>query len=312
MKLTISYVFISFMVLCAQPKEGIEFKVNTISGVILDNITSKPLMDVEVDIFTGNNILKHSTLTDENGFYTENIVGYLWKPKIKFSMHNYQTSNFRIDPNQLDSSNNIIVNYEIVPVPENQRIPDLEKSTITKRAEIFFINGNVFYYMTTENSAERITIRSAIALESKPGFIIMKVNDVFYDVARCYVPQEGRYENLSYILKSLISEPIFQNSRNPIFLDDELLSPSIIYGTVLNLSNGQPVMGAEIILSEPFKRRISDENGQYAFQVQEPGSYLISINPPPRYSNSSVSIPKINMRYGKGGWHKTNFYVEPW
>ena len=93
MKYVISYAFMFFFVLHAQPKEGIEFKVNTISGVVLDSITSKPLMDVEVDIYTGNNVLKHSTITDENGFYTELIVGYLWKPKISFSMHNYQKRN---------------------------------------------------------------------------------------------------------------------------------------------------------------------------------------------------------------------------
>lgn len=312
MKSVISYAFMFFIVLHAQPKEGIEFKVNTISGVVLDSITSKPLMDVEVDIYTGNNVLKHSTITDENGFYTELIVGYLWKPKISFSMHNYQKKKFRLDPTKLDSSGNMIINTSIIQVPDNQKIPDLEKSTITKRAEIFFIKGNIFYFMDSKNTAERITIKSAVALETKPGFIIMKVNDILYDVARCYVPQEGRYENLSFILKSLLTEPVFENSNNPIFLDDHLLSPSIIYGTVINLSSGEPVMGAEIILSEPFKRRITDERGQYAFQIKNPGSYILSINPPPRYSNSSVSVPEINMRYGKGGWHQTNFYVVPW
>ena len=79
-------------------------------------------MDVNIDIYTGNNILKHSTTTDENGFYTELIVGYLWKPKIRFSMHNYQKKQFRLDPEDLDSSLNMTASTFMVPVPENKRI----------------------------------------------------------------------------------------------------------------------------------------------------------------------------------------------
>ena len=41
----------------------------------------------------------------------------------------------------------------------------------------------------------------------------MKVNDTHYDVARCYVPQEGKYENLSFIMKSLLADPIFEKSK---------------------------------------------------------------------------------------------------
>ena len=52
----------------------------------------------------------------------------------------------------------------------------------------------------------------------------MKVNDTHYDVARCYVPQEGKYENLSFIMKSLLSDPIFENSKNPLYLDQNFWS----------------------------------------------------------------------------------------
>ena len=60
-------------VLSAQPKEGIEFKVNTISGYVIDSTTSEPMMDVDIDIYTGNNVLKHSTITDEYGFYSKTV-----------------------------------------------------------------------------------------------------------------------------------------------------------------------------------------------------------------------------------------------
>ncbi len=311
MKRFVFYISIFSLYLHAQPKEGIEFKVNTISGIVIDSVTSKPLMDVNIDIYTGNNILKHSTTTDENGFYTELIVGYLWKPKIRFSMHNYQKKQFRLDPEDLDSSLNMTASTFIVPVPENRRIPDLDRSTITKRAETFFIKGNVFYYLTNKNKADRIIIKSSEAIENTPGFISIKVNDKTYDVEKCYVPQKGRYENLSYILRSLLQEPIFTISKNPLFLSDDMIQPSMIFGTIINIFTGEPVMGAEIILDKPFQRRISDENGKYAFQVNQPGSYHLSINPPPDYQNAIITKPEIIMEYGKGGWYKSNFYVRP-
>ena len=41
-------------ILSGQPKEGIEFKVNTISGFVIDSITSEPVMDVNIDIYNLN------------------------------------------------------------------------------------------------------------------------------------------------------------------------------------------------------------------------------------------------------------------
>ncbi len=158
---------------------------------MIDSLTSLPIMDVNVDIYTGNGVLKHSTITDEYGYYEKPIVGYLWKPKVKFSLHNYYKKLFRLDPSLLDSNLDLSVNAMIVPVPEEKRIPDLKKSTITNRAETFFIIGNVFYYLVNETEANRIIIKTAKALETSPGFVLMKINDEHYDIARCYVPQEG-------------------------------------------------------------------------------------------------------------------------
>ena len=203
------------------------------------------------------------------------------------------------------------VNALIIPVPENKRIPDLEESTITNRAETFFIEGNIFYNLINTMHADRIIIKEAQALETSPGFILMNVNGAHYDVARCYVPQEGRYENLSFIMKSLLSDSLFKKSGNPLFLEEKLLKPSIIYGSVIDISNGDQVTGAEIIISKPYKRRLSDENGKFAFQVSEPGSYFITMNPPPDYREIYFSKPEIKMKYGRGGWYKTNFYVTP-
>lgn len=295
----------------AQPKEGIEFKVNTITGYVIDSTTSKPVMDVNIDIYTGNGVLKHSTITDEYGYYERPIVGYLWKPKIRFTLHNYYKKIFRLDPAGLDSILNINVNALIVPVPEEKRIPDLEKSTITNRAETFFIKGNVFYNLVDGSLADRIIISTAKAIETKPDFILMEVNGEHYDVARCYVPQEGKYENLSFIMRSMFDEPIFENSGNPIFLNEDLLEPTIIYGSIIDISTGDPILGAEVILSEPYKRRISNENGRYAFQVTDPGRYHVTMNPPPDYKKVSIAKPEIIIKYGRGGWFKSDFYVHP-
>jgi len=311
MKACFFIITLSLTNLFAQPKEGIEFKLNTISGYVIDSLSSKPIMDVNVDIYTGSGVLKHSTITDEFGYYERPIVGYLWKPKVKFSLHNYYKKVLRLDPDKLDSNLNISVNVMMLPVPEEKRIPDLTKSTITNRAETFFIIGNVFYYLTSQNNADRIIIKTAEALETAPGFIIMKVNDTHYDVARCYVPQEGKYENLSFIMKSLLADPIFEKSKHPLYLDQGLLEPSVIYGYVMNILTGDPVMGAEIIITEPFKRRISDENGKFAFHINDSGRYDIIMNPPPRFERVTFSRPEIIIDQGRGGWFKSNFYVRP-
>jgi len=311
MKACFFIITLSLTNLFAQPKEGVEFKLNTISGYVIDSLSSKPIMDVNVDIYTGSGVLKHSTITDEFGYYERPIVGYLWKPKVKFSLHNYYKKVLRLDPDKLDSNLNISVNVMMLPVPEEKRIPDLTKSTITNRAETFFIIGNVFYYLTNQNNADRIIIKTAEALETAPGFIIMKVNDTHYDVARCYVPQEGKYENLSFIMKSLLADPIFEKSKHPLYLDQGLLEPSVIYGYVMNILTGDPVMGAEIIITEPFKRRISDENGKFAFHINDSGRYDIIMNPPPRFERVTFARPEIIIDQGRGGWFKSNFYVRP-
>ncbi len=311
MKACFFIITLSLTNLFAQPKEGVEFKLNTISGYVIDSLSSKPIMDVNVDIYTGSGVLKHSTITDEFGYYERPIVGYLWKPKVKFSLHNYYKKVLRLDPDKLDSNLNMSVNVMMLPVPEEKRIPDLTKSTITNRAETFFIIGNVFYYLTNQNNADRIIIKTAEALETAPGFIIMKVNDTHYDVARCYVPQEGKYENLSFIMKSLLADPIFEKSKHPLYLDQGLLEPSVIYGYVMNILTGDPVMGAEIIITEPFKRRISDENGKFAFHINDSGRYDIIMNPPPRFERVTFARPEIIIDQGRGGWFKSNFYVRP-
>ena len=238
-------------------------------------------------------------------------VGYVWKPKIRFSIKNYQTKTLNLKPDDLDTLNNMVIGQIVTPVPDEQMIPELSQSSAKTRAKIFFIKGNVFYNLKNSSNAERVIIQSSDAIESRPGFIIMNINGKMYDPARCYVPQEGRYENLSYILRSLLRDPIFEHSGHPKYLPEKLLEPSVIYGTVINIKTGKSVMGAELILSEPFKRRISDEHGRYAFQVDQPGTYQIHVEPPLGYRDSNFGTAQILVKYGRGGWFRSNQYVEP-
>ena len=305
--------FISLFIVSAfgQPKEQIEFQLNTISGVVLNSTDATPVIQLKVEVLSGNNLTKDSTLTDDNGYFIMENVGYVWKPKIRFSIKNFETKTLNLKTDDLDTLNNMVIGQVVTPVPNEQLIPELTKSTVKTRAEIFFIKGNVFYNLKNSSHAERIIIQSSNAIESRPGYIIMNINDKMFDPARCYVPQEGRYENLAYILRSLLQERIFEHSGHPRYLPEKLLKPSVIYGTVINIKTGKPVMGAELMLSEPFKRRISDEHGKFAFQVDQPGTYRILMHPPLGYKASNFGDAQILIKYGRGGWYRSNQYVEP-
>ena len=302
-----SLLVLSFIM--SQPKEQIEFQLNTISGVIFNAADSTPLMDLKVEILAGNNILKDSTFTDENGYYRMENVGFLWKPKMRFSLQNFQTKLYKLDPEKLDSLNDMLIGEVVFPVPDEDQIPELKRSTIKSRAEMFFIKHNVFYNLKDNQSAERIVIDTCIAIETDPGFIVIKINDIIYDVARCYVPQEGKYENLSYILKSLLTEPIFEKSGNPKFLPDRLLEPNVLFGSIIDFKSGKTIMGTEVYIPALRQRRISDEDGKFAFTIDKPGIYEILLDPLDNKTSKKMGKSYIIIKTNKGGWYKSNQYL---
>jgi len=306
----VSIVILLFIYLLnGQPKEQVEFQLNTISGVVFNAFDSTPLMDLKVEILAGNNVLKDSTYTDENGYYRIENVGFLWKPKMRFTLQNFQTKTFKLDPEKLDSLNNMLIGETVSPVPSENQIPDLKRSTITTRAETFFIKGNVFYNLKNNNQAERILIKTCEAIQSDPGFIILKINDRMYDVARCYVPQEGKYENLSFILKSLLKDPIFKNSKNPKYLPDNLLEPNVLFGTVIDYKTGETIKGTEVFIPSLRQRRISDEEGKFAFTIDKPGVYEILLNHIESNSSKKLGKSYIIIKTNRGGWFKSNQYL---
>jgi len=302
------------MTLSAQPKETVEFQLNTISGQVLNILHQTPVKNLKVDLLSGNNLLKKSSITDENGNFNIVYVGYVWKPKILLVSRDYHSLTMKLSPDELDSLNNITIHPMMTPIPDDQRIPNIRKKDIESRAESFFIKGSVFYYLSIINdyfSAERIIIKSKNAIKVDTGFIILKINGVYYSSERCYVPQLGKYENLSYIMDNYFPAPVFGPSGLPQYLDENLLQPTMIYGTVYNAKTQKIVPGAEVSIAGTSKWRITDELGKYAFQINEPGSYQLIVNPPFGYSSSQTGITEILVKSARGGWYNSNHYLNP-
>ena len=189
--------------LSAQPKETVEFQLNTISGQVLNILHQTPVENLKVELLSGNNLLKKSSITDENGNFNIVYVGYVWKPKILLVARDYHSLTMKLSPDELDSLNNITIHPMMTPIPDDQRIPNIRKKDIESRAESFFVKGSVFYYLSIINdyfSAERIIIKSKKVIKVDTGLIILKINGVYYSPERCYVPQLCKYENLSYMM----------------------------------------------------------------------------------------------------------------
>ena len=300
--------------LSAQPKETIEFQLNTISGQVLNSLHQTPVKNLKVDLLSGNNLLKKSSITDENGNFNIVYVGYVWKPKVLLVARDYHSLTMKLSPDELDSLNNITIHPMITPIPDDQRIPNIRKKDIESRAESFFVKGSVFYHLSIINdyfSAERIIIKSKKAIKVDTGFIILKINGVYYSPERCYVPQLGKYENLSYMMDDYFPEPVFGPSGLPQYLDENLLQPTMIYGTVFDARTQHIVPGAEVSIAGTSKWRITDELGKYAFQINESGSYQVIVNPPFGYSSSQTGITEILVKSARGGWYHSNHYLNP-
>jgi len=301
-------------ILSAQPKETIEFQLNTISGQVLNSLHQTPVNNLKVELLSGNNLLKGSSITDENGNFIMENVGYVWKPKILLVARDYHELTMKLNAYELDSLNNISIHPMMTPIPDDQRIPYLEKTAIESRSESFFVKGSVFYYLSIINdyfSAERIIIKSKKVINDGTGFIILTINEVDYSPERCYVPQMGKYENLSYIMDDYFPEPIFGPSGLPQYLDENLLQPTMIYGTVYDAKTQKIVPGAEVSIAGSSKWRITDELGKYAFQINEPGSYQVIVNPPFGFSSSQTGITEILVKSARGGWYHSNHYLNP-
>ena len=306
-------LFIYSNSLC-QPKEEIEFELNTISGYILDNVNTSPIIDIKVEVLSGNNLVKDSTFSDENGFYSIENVGYVWKPKIRFSHRDYRPHSDKLLPTFLDSNNNVYHDAILTSIPNNQKIKSVPKSSLVGRAESFFTAGNNFYHLSKiddQIESEQIIIKSMKAIENKDGYLLINVNDQFYDPVRCYVPQIKKYENLASIMSGYFKKPYFKNSKLPKFLPNNLLRPSIIYGTVFNFSTKEPIAGAEVRILNSSKRRITAKDGKFAFEVDKIGTYQILVEAPMSLGLFQQGKTEILVNNSHGGWFLSHQYLKP-
>ena len=178
------FIFILFTSthLLAQPKDAIEFQLNTISGFLTHSLNNEFIENAKIEIVSGNGIVKDSTFTDSEGKFSISDVGFMWKPKLRISSRDFLPSSISLKMSQLDEKNNILIHQKLVPISENQKIPILAQNAIEERAQVFFIKGNVFYYLSTKNnvhSAERIIIQTKKATDNGNGIIVLNINGTY-------------------------------------------------------------------------------------------------------------------------------------
>ena len=59
-----------------------------------------------------------------------------------------------------------------------------------------------------------------------------------------------------------------------------------------------------------YKRRVSDQNGEFAFTINSPATYELEVRTPKNLKQNRIGKSYIVVQYGKGGWYKSNFYLK--
>ena len=121
---------------------------------------------------------------------------------------------------------------------------------ILNKTKAYFKKGHIVYEAKLKSSGhydfERIIIKStSFNLDSK-RFITIDINDsININPSKCFVPSEGRYENLGIIQKNYISNPL-ELDNLPRYLPNDKLDNSLIFGTVRDYATRMPIFGAEV------------------------------------------------------------------
>ena len=313
----LTHTLLLLSILAAQPKDRIEFQVNICTGILTDALDDNPIYAIKVEILSGSDKLKDSTFTDREGKYRIDPVGYLWRPRIRFTSSDYYKKVVILTEDHLDEENNLNLNISLNPIPDEEKPKIFSKGTITSRAKTFFWKGNIFYHLGSNNSAadhnvSRIVINKVRTDKTPQGELLIWINGQEMNPLLCYVPQDGRYENLLAILSGYFPEPIFQRSGLPRFLDDDLLEPTVIFGRIMDAVTDEPVMGAEVsMIGVDHNRRITGPDGKFAFQILEAGEFFLDVVPPlhSRYKNPTKT--KLIIKKARGGWYKSNLVLFP-
>ena len=143
-----------------------------------------------------------------DGNFTIKNIGYVWKPKLLLVARDYHQLTMKLNPDELDDQNNIIIHPMMTPIPEDQSIPFLEKTALESRAESFFVKGSVFYYLSIINdyfSAERIIITSKKVILDGSGYILLNINNVTPLTSQDFFDKHPVNCHSKYTLRSLMT-----------------------------------------------------------------------------------------------------------
>ena len=83
----------------------------------------------------------------------------------------------------------------------------------------------------------------------------------------------------------------------------------MIYGSVIDSKTLTPIFGAEVRISKTSKRRITSNDGKFAFEVNQPGRYEIIVEAPIGSGLFQRGKTEILVKNSKGGWFKSNQYL---
>lgn len=304
-------------ILLPQPKDRIEFQINKCFGTVTNELNDNPVYAIKVEIISGNNEIKDSTFTDHEGKYFMDPVGYVWRPKIRFTSYDFYDKTIPLNGEHLDNQNILTMDISLEPIPEDEKPKVFSKGTLASRAKTFFWKGNIFYHLERNSvpsnyNASKITIKKVRTKKDREGNLLIWINDMERNPLLCYVPQNGKYENLLSILSGYLTDQTFEDSGLPRYLNEDLLEPTIVFGKIIDAVTDEPVMGAEVsIVGLNLRKRVTGPDGKYAFQILETGDFFLDVVPPLNSKYENPARIKLMIKEERGGWHQSNQILFP-
>ena len=171
------------------------------------------------------------------------------------------------------SSNNGTGAYSIQLETAEQYEKQADELIINKTKAYFTLGHVVYIYENSMNQslANRIRIKSVDMSMDKKRYISIILNDsLIINPSFCYVPSEGKYENLAIIQRNYISNKN-ETDGLPRFLPQNMLENSIVFGTVRDYRTRKPLSGVEIRLFSQIK--VSDVSATTLINLSDGDSW---------------------------------------
>jgi len=290
-----------------------EFQINSISGILLNELTEQGIPDIKIRVMSGDKLIKSETHSTDDGSFLLEPVGFVWKPRLVITSRIFGQKVIYISKNELDDQKNITFPIKLRSLPKDQQIPSIGVNSLSDRANMFFRKGNVFYYLSRvgrQFNSERVVIKTIASQLDENGYLVININGNHFDPLGCYVPQLGNYENLAMILDDYFPTPVFHSSGYPMLLENQYLESHEIFGTVMNATTGEPIFGADVQIEGMALHRITSKDGRFRFKIPHPGTYTLLVKPPSSEFRH-ISQNQILIRQAKGGWVKSDQYLVP-